>query len=51
VGVVVGGDVARAGSDEVEDCPVGERLPTDAGVLKDIDFSRDRTAEWDKAEK
>jgi acetolactate decarboxylase len=27
------------------------RLPTDAGALKDIDFSRDRTEELDKAEK
>jgi hypothetical protein len=27
VGVVVGGDVVRAGLDEVEACPVGEGLP------------------------
>jgi hypothetical protein len=32
---VVGGDVVRVGSDEVEDCPVGEGLPAvavDAGL-------------------
>jgi hypothetical protein len=28
VGVVIGGDVVRAGSDEVEGCPVVEGLPT-----------------------
>jgi hypothetical protein len=27
VGVVVGGDVVRAGSGEVDDCPVGEGVP------------------------
>jgi hypothetical protein len=31
VGVVVGGAVVRTGSDEVEDCPVGEGLPAVAG--------------------